>query len=140
MNMRIPALTAIAVLALAALPALGQTVAAPANPAAPSSNITAANTRTEVAPPLPAPAIGVDGSTQDYLRAARASLVAGRTGQAQEALEMAQTRSLDRSVVPSAAGTPSENRVVLQIAQALQALGNGDRNHAIQIIDGALAL
>lgn len=140
MNMRIPAFAAIAALALIALPAGAQTAATPANPAAPASNITTANTRSEIAPNLPSPAIGMDGTTQDYLRAARASLVAGRTGQAQEALEMAQTRSLDRSVVPSAAGTPSENRIVVQIAQALQALGNRDRDRALQIIDGALAL
>ena len=34
----------------------------------------------------------------DYLRAAQGALAAGRIAEAQEALEMAQTRMLDRSV------------------------------------------
>ena len=138
--MRMIRLATVAVVGIAALPAMAQTSATPVpNVAAPSSNITAANTKSVISPNLPAPAVAGDASAQDYLRAARLSLVAGRTGQAQQALEMAQTRMLDRSVVPSAAGTPSDNRVVLQIAEALQAVGNGQREHAIQIIDGALA-
>jgi len=51
----------------------------------------------------PSSFIGENATTQDYLRAARASLVAGIACQAQQSLAMAETRALDRSVVPSQA-------------------------------------
>ena len=140
--MRHATLAAIALIGMAAA-AQAQTPApapAPANIAAPASNINAADTKSNIAPALPAPGIATDSDVPQFLRAARASIVAGRTGQAQEALEMAQTRSLDRDVAPAAAGLPSQNRVVRQIADALQALGNGERDQAVRLIDDALAL
>ena len=63
-----------------------------------ASNIDAGDTRSTIAPNLPSPSLGPDSSPADYLRAAQASLQAGRTGEAQQSLEMAQTRLLDRSV------------------------------------------
>jgi hypothetical protein len=73
------------------------------------------------------------------LRAARASLVAGHTGQAQQSLEMAETRALDRSVAQGQTSTPSDSQFVSEIRDARHALGSGDRPHAIQLIDVALA-
>ena len=75
----------------------------------------------------------------DYMKAARAALVAGQTGLAQQSLEMAETRALESSVVPSEAGTPSQNPLVTHIHDALQALGVGDRARTIHLIDIALA-
>ena len=104
-----------------------------------ASNIAPADTRSNIAPTLPQPALGGNATTQDYLRAARAALVAGRTGQAQQSLEMAETRALDRSVAQGQTNAPSDSQLVSRIDDARHALGNGDRTHAIQLIDLALS-
>ena len=105
-----------------------------------ASNITASDTRSAIAPNLPSPGLGVDSSPHDYLTQARASLVAGRTGEAQQSLEMAETRSLDRSILQTQLDQRSDSPLVARIAEARHALGAGDRAHALQIIDGALLL
>lgn len=84
-------------------------------------------------------AIGQNANTNDYLRAARASLVAGIPCQARESLNMAETRSLDRSVVPGQANAPNSGPLVSRIRDARSAIGNGDNSHAIQLIDLALS-
>jgi hypothetical protein len=104
-----------------------------------ASNIVARDTRSNIAPTLPAPAIGPNGASHDYLRAARASLVSGRTGQAQQSLEMAETRALDRWVPEGQTSAPSDSKLVSQIRDARHALGGGDRARAIQLIDLALS-
>jgi hypothetical protein len=103
-----------------------------------ASNITATDTHTPYAPKLPAPSVGNDASPQAYLTAARQALVAGRTGEAQEALERAETRVLDRNVRPSLADQPSQQPLVAQIGRALAALASGDRQGSIKAIDAAL--
>jgi hypothetical protein len=75
---------------------------------------------------------------RDYLVAARSALIGGRTGEAQQSLEMAETRALDRSVPLLQTGTPDRNPLVEDINRALQALGAGDRGRAVQIIEVAL--
>ena len=72
-------------------------------------------------------------------QAARASLVAGRTGQAQQSLEMAETRALDRVVPQGQTNAPSDSQIVARIQDARHALGSGDSAHAIQLIDLALS-
>jgi hypothetical protein len=104
-----------------------------------ASNIVPSDTRSNIAPTLPASSASEGAQTRGYLRAARASLVAGRTGQAQQSLEMAETRALDRSVVQGQTGAPSQSRLVSEIRDARHALGGGDRAHAIQLIDLALS-
>ena len=54
-----------------------------------ASNIGPGDTRSSIAPNLPAPPLGEDAPVQAYLQAARSALIAGRTGEAQQALEMA---------------------------------------------------
>jgi hypothetical protein len=103
-----------------------------------ASNIDANNTRSTIAPNLPSPSLGPDSSPADYLRAAQASLQAGRTGEAQQSLEMAQTRLLDRSVPLGQTNNPSDNPAVTQISQALQALAARDRAQAMQFIQAAI--
>ncbi len=103
-----------------------------------ASNIRPRDTRA-VAPTLPAPAIGADATVRTYLRAARTALVAGRTGEAQQALEMAETRALDRSVPQGGTGVPSGSGLVARIGAARQALGAGDRSQALHRIDTAIA-
>jgi hypothetical protein len=104
-----------------------------------ASNILPGNTQSTIAPTLPASSVGETATSRDYLRAARASLVAGRTGQAQQSLEMAETRALDRSVAQGQTNTPSDSQLVAEIRDARHALGRGDSPHAIQLIDLALA-
>ena len=103
-----------------------------------ASNILSTATGTEIAPTLPSPRIGENAATHDYLVVARESLVAGRTGQAQQALEMAETRALDRWVPQGQTNTPSDNPLVLRIRDARQALGSGDSKQAVLLIDLAL--
>jgi hypothetical protein len=104
-----------------------------------ASNIKWSDTSSAIAPTLPAPAVGDNATTSDYLRAARASLVAGRTGEAQQSLEMAETRVLSRSVPQGQTEVPSNNKLVSEIRDARSALGGGDKTNAIRIIDRALA-
>jgi hypothetical protein len=103
-----------------------------------SSNIGPQDTRSSIAPNLPSPEVGADAPPRQYLEAARTALLQGRTGEAQQALEMAETRALDRSVPLFQTNTPSRNPLVDKINQALQALGTGDRARTVQLIESAL--
>ncbi len=104
-----------------------------------ASNIVRSDTRSDIAPTLPPSQLGENAATHDYLLSARASLVTGRTGQAQQSLEMAETRELDRSVGQGQTNTPSGSPLVSRIREARHALGHGDRKHTIELIDLALA-
>ncbi len=154
--MRYVSLATVGLLSLAALQALAQAPSNldPATGARPghavgvgdslprsnaASNIAPADTGSNIAPTLPTPVLAEAATTRDYLMAARASLVAGRTGQAQQSLEMAETRELSRSVAQGETNTPSDSRLVSEIRDARHALGGGDSPHAIRIIDLALA-
>ena len=85
------------------------------------------------------PRIGQNATFLEYLKSARESLAQGRTGQAQQSLEMAETRALSRSVPQEQTDKSSGDKLVLQISSALRALGTGNRTLAMQIIDSALA-
>ncbi len=104
-----------------------------------ASNIGPGDTRSTIAPTLPSPAVPDGDGPHAYLKAARDALSAGKTGLAQESLEMAETRVLDRSVAPSRADEPSQGRLAGLIRDARMALGAGDRARAISLIDQALA-
>ena len=103
-----------------------------------ASNISPGDTTSVIAPNLPPPPIGENAPVRDYLMAARSALLLGRTGEAQQALEMAETRALDRSVPLFQTNVVDKSPLVGEIGQALQALGGGDRGHAVQIIEAAL--
>jgi hypothetical protein len=154
--MRLPMFATVALLGMAAMPALAQApdrgdqipgvrpghepgvgVSLPLSNRA--SNIVPGDTRSIVAPTLPGPPVGPNATARDYLAAARAALVAGQTGQAQQSLEMAETRALDRPVVASQVSVPSDSRFIGRIGDARRALGVGDRAQAIALIDQALA-
>jgi hypothetical protein len=92
-----------------------------------------------VRPALPSPDVPPQtGRASDYLRAAQGALAAGRNGEAQEALEMAQTRMLDRSVPMRQTNNPSDNPTVGQISHALQALAAHDRASCLRFIQSAI--
>jgi hypothetical protein len=105
-----------------------------------ASNIDSSDTRSPIAPNLPSPAIGANANAVDYLQAAQASLRAGRSGEAQQSLEMAQTRLLDRSVAHGQTDNPSDNPAVTQISQALKALAAGDRALTMQLIQSTIPM
>lgn len=104
-----------------------------------ASNIGPAGTRSSIAPTLPTPAAGPEAGPRELLASARASLIAGRTGLAQQSLEMAETRLLDRSVPQGMTNYPSDSPIVAQIRDARFALGSGDSSRAILLIDQAMA-
>jgi hypothetical protein len=104
-----------------------------------ASNIDAADTRSNIAPTLPSSRLSLDATSREYLQSARDSLAAGRTGAAQQSLEMAETRALGGSVDADKASVQSDSTKVTQIRDALHALGSGDNAHSMQLIDVALA-
>lgn len=91
-----------------------------------ASNIDHADTAGGIAPHLPQPDAPDDAGPATLLRAADQALADRRTGAAQQALEMAETRMLDRSTEIGASGQPNQDPRVLHIRAALQALGRGD--------------
>lgn len=95
---------------------------------------------TAVSVPQPESAsIETNERPSDYLHVARSALVLGRIKAAQEALEMAQTRLLDRSVPLGQTLNPSGNPTSDQIFQARQALSTGDRSTCMRLIDTAIS-
>jgi hypothetical protein len=104
-----------------------------------ASNIDSQDTHAVIAPNLPTPDLGEDAPIGAYLHAAEGALATGRTGEAQQALEMAQTRLLDRSVPLGQTGVPSDNPAVQQISRALQALAAGDRAGCMSAIQATQA-
>jgi hypothetical protein len=105
-----------------------------------ASNIVPSDTTSPIAPALPSPDLGPGAPPLAFLRAARASLATGRTGEAQQALEMAETRLLDRSTPLFQTDNPSNNPLIHQIGDARRALGSGNRAQSMQLLDKAIAL
>lgn len=90
----------------------------------------------ELANKLPAPQAAAD-TVSAMLDAAATALAAGRTGEAQEALEEAETRALDRSVPYHDNNKAIGDPVVTEISQARTALGSNDTAGAQRAIAAA---
>jgi hypothetical protein len=122
------------------LPTLWLTGAAQAQPVTrPASNITPPDTRSAIAPALPVPPLPSDDPPSAFLSAARRAVAVGRTGEAREALERAETRLLDRDLPTAAASVPDNQHTVLAISAARRALAVHERQAAITAIDDAIA-
>jgi hypothetical protein len=104
-----------------------------------ASNIEGSDTHTLYAPELPQPAIGADSTPRDLVSAAEQALAEKHTGVAQQALEMAETRLLDRTVPVDQGSVPDSNPMVAQITRALHLLGQGDIAGARQVLKTVLA-
>ena len=104
-----------------------------------ASNATSGDTRSLIAPRLPTPSAGDDSSPRAFLEAALRALTLGHTGEAQEAMERAEARLLDRSVDAARADEPSGQPAVAAVGDARRALGTGDRGRARELIEGVLA-
>ena len=99
-----------------------------------ASNIAPSDTRSTVAPRLPAPPV-TDAAPRQLLADARTALANGQTGAAQEALERAETRLLNRGSHPS-----DQHTQLLQAAtESRQALGRRNPRRATAILNAALA-
>jgi hypothetical protein len=137
-----------------ALPAAAQTRTSPVTGARPGniigtaqslpdgnsvSNVDRSDTHSTIAPNLPSPNLPVGSPPRSYLEAAQIALKLGRTGETQQALEQAETRMLDRSVVPSRADQPDQQAAIRGITDALTSLAAGDRGRAQQVIADILA-
>lgn len=103
-----------------------------------ASNIVPSDTRSVIAPQLPVPSVGPNATPSQLLHAARQALDHNQTGAAQEALERAETRLLDRSTEPGNANEPDTRAAIQLITQALDALGHRNMVTAHQDIDQAL--
>ncbi len=102
-----------------------------------ASNIDRADTRSDIAPRLPVPE--ASGNTAEaYLSAANRAISRRQTGAAQEALERAETRLLDRSVAPDQANTPMSDPRLTQISDARRALASRDYSSAQRSIQMAM--
>jgi hypothetical protein len=132
------------------LAALAMTAAAPASAqpidllgpvtvTAPPDNTARSDARSATAPSLPGPPLLSGEPPIAFLEAARQALQTGRIGQAQEALERAETRLLSVAVAPVQASSPDIEHAVLAIGTARSALAPHDRQGAIRAIDDASA-
>jgi hypothetical protein len=154
--MRHALLTSVAVLGLAvAVPAFAQSASPAPNAdirpghvpgvgvsepsSSQASNILPSDTQSPIAPTLPTPPDSPSASPSAYLRTAQQALADHRTGEAQEALERAETRMLDRSTRPSDANSPDDAPRVARITAARDALAHGDYQRANDLITQALA-
>jgi len=72
------------------------------------------------------------------LTAAVNALQAGHTGEAQEALEQAETQALDRAVPQSQGNMPITDPLVTRISQARWALGENNLPAALHATEAAL--
>lgn len=104
-----------------------------------ASNIISGQGLQRIAPNLPSPPVGENADPRAYLQAARQSLASSRTGMAQQSLEMAETRLLDRDVPQGSTNEPTRDVTVQYVADARRALGEGNIALAMQLIDRALA-
>ena len=101
------------------------------------SNIDRADTRSDIAPALPMPPVRGNGP-EAYLAAADRALERHQGGEAQEALERAETRLLDRSVPTGEGNMPERDPRLAQIRDARMALANRDWSAARQNIQQAM--
>ncbi len=104
-----------------------------------AGNISGADSRSPLAATLPDPGVDAAASTREYLTAAHGALVAGHSGQAQQALEMAETRLLGWAMFNAADARPPSGTLITQIRDARQAIGSHDNVEALRLIDLALA-
>ena len=90
--------------------------------------------------PLPTPDLAAGTPPSGYLRAAAGALDAGDDAMATSALEMAETRLLDRSVPLGDTDVPAQARVIREISAARAALLAGDVDQCARELDGAIRI
>lgn len=94
------------------------------------------------APPPPLRAVSSQPppiDVQQRLGMARAALIGGHPGEAQQLLEEAQLQLVFRPISPDGDGPPAQSRTAGEVAEALNMLGAGDAYGALQYLDQAIA-
>jgi hypothetical protein len=104
-----------------------------------ASNTGYRNSPSTIAPHLPQPMQGENAPPEIYLQDAQQALAQRKTGLAQQDLEMAETRLLDRSTAPEAASMPDQRPEIAAVSHARHALGAGDVRAASNDIQMALS-
>ncbi len=104
------------------------------------TNINASDSRSIISPSLPQPPVGPNADATQYLQAAQRALMRGRGGEAQAALENAETWLLNRSVPAGAVNQPDQNPAVTNISSALQALAAGNRAQAMNLVQQTIPM
>ena len=104
-----------------------------------ASNIDGADTHSAIAPHLPRPMVGENAGPDGYLKAADRALAAHKTGAAQQALEMAETRLLDRSTAVGASSQPDQSPRIAAVTAARKDLAAKDWAGARASIREAMA-
>ena len=89
--------------------------------------------------PFPGPPAHSNEPPREFLEAARHALEAGQIGNAQEALERAETTLLNGSGAPVTASSPDTQHAILAIGAARRELAAHDHQGAMRAIDNALA-
>lgn len=95
--------------------------------------------QSDVLAPLPSADLRPDGTAMQYLHSARDALDRHQRGEAEEALERAETRMLDRSTTPTSADHPDAAPPIQQIGDARRALSRGDTARAEQLISQVIS-
>jgi hypothetical protein len=103
-----------------------------------ATNLNPRTTRSEISPSLPSTGLGPNATATEYLAVADSALSRNRTGEAQAALENAETYLLNRSVPQGMVNQPDQNPAVQTISTALQSLASGDRAQTRQLIQQAM--
>ena len=120
-------------LALAVLASLGASRAA----AQPTSLLPPGGAATPIASTV---TVDADSDARGFLLSARAAVERGRTGEAREALERAETRLLGRATPPLPPVEPGYRGSVVLIASGRRSLAAHDRPATLRAIDDALAV
>lgn len=94
--------------------------------------------RSDIAPELPLPGLPPGATPRDYLLAAQQALHDGKTGQAQAALERAETRMLNQASLTGQNAHPASHPGIVEIEHALDQLGTGNTEGALHTIDALL--
>jgi hypothetical protein len=116
------------------------TTAAPMAPAHPTTAAPVAPAHRMASARLPVPPLSENATPAEFLMAAQDYLRHGQQGLAEEALERAETRLLDRSTWPSAADQPDNAPVIHDIVTARTDLGEGNLPGAETAVMQALPL
>lgn len=103
-----------------------------------ATNINQGDTRSIISPSLPSSGLGPNATATESLAVADSALSRNRTGEAQAALENAETYLLNRSVPQGMANQPDQSPAVQTISNALQSLASGDRSQARQLVRQAM--
>jgi len=123
----------------ASFPVLAQPTPLLPSTGAPAANGQQPYTGSAIATGLTSPTLPTDAPPTAFLEAARTALQGGRVREAQEMLERAETRLVDRPIGPAQVNPPDSTLAVLDIGVARRALTMHDRSGAIRAIDDALA-